>query len=270
MSNDWSDAIDMWATYLRAGNVLPTSIRLRRQHLRQLARMYADRDPWSLSTSDLVQFMAAHEWSSSARYAARSSLRSFYTWMTEEGMVRTNPAAKLPKVKRAPANPHPLGDDEFEQAMAAIRGDERKTLILLLAAHCGLRRGEIARVRGRDVQGRQGDWSLIVHGKGMRERTVPIPDDIAEAVRVRGQGFTFPGNDHGHLSPDWVGRMIADILPPGWTIHSARHRFASRVYADKNDLLSVQQLLGHATPTTTQIYVKIPDDRLRAAMLAAS
>lgn len=262
----WQDLLDEWSRWLRAGGALATTIRLRRQHVTQLARMYPDGVP--TTTGELVAFMAAYDWSPSARYAARSSLRVFYSWLVQDDYLKANPAEKLPKVTRRPANPHPLGDDELDQALA--RADERARLILMLAARCGLRRGEIARVQHRDVVGSRGAFSLVVHGKGERERTIPIADDLAEAVLARGPGWTFPGNDAGHLSPDWVGRMIGDLLPPGWTIHSARHRFASVAYAAERDLFAVQKLLGHATPTTTQIYVRVPDDRLRAAMLAAS
>lgn len=265
----WTEVAEEWVTNLRAAGILPTTIRLRRQHLSQLVRMYPDRDPWDLTTGDLVAFMAAHAWSSSARYAARSSLRSFFKWLLDAGYASADPSAKLPVVRRRPANPHPLGDDEFEQAMA--KADERERLILHLAAHAGLRRGEIARVRYRDVQRRSdGEWILVVHGKGDRERTIPIRNDIAEAIRARGPGYTFPGNDQGHLSPDWVGRMIGELLPEGWSIHSARHRFATLAYERESDLFAVQKLLGHATPTTTQNYVMVSDDRLRRAMLAAS
>lgn len=67
-----------------------------------------------------------------------------------------------------------------------------------------------------------------------------------------------------------MGARISSLMPPGWSMHSLRHRFATRAYAATRDVYSVQGLLGHASPTTTLVYVQIPDDAMRRAMMAAS
>lgn len=80
----------------------------------------------------------------------------------------------------------------------------------------------------------------------------------------------FPGDDDGHLSARWVGKLAVNVLPAPWTIHTLRHSFASRAYAVEHDLFVVQDLLGHASPATTRVYVAIQDGRHRATVLAAS
>lgn len=59
-------------------------------------------------------------------------------------------------------------------------------------------------------------------------------------------------------------------MPEGWTLHTLRHRFATRAYSIDRDLLAVQTLLGHASPVTTRRYVAVGEDRLRATVLAVA
>ena len=140
---------------------------------------------------------------------------------------------------------------------ALIRADQRTRLILRLGGEAGLRRAEIAQVHRRDVFQDLAGWSLLVHGKGGKLRTVPLGDDLAQAVLEEcGTGFAFIGEDNGHLSARWVGKLATMVLPRPWTLHKLRHRFASRAYGATSDLLAVQRLLGHASPATTQRYVQ--------------
>jgi integrase len=80
------------------------------------------------------------------------------------------------------------------------------------------------------------------------------------------EGYVFPGQDDGHLSPRYVGKLLATLLPEGWTMHTLRHRFATRAYALRSDLLLVQEMLGHASPTTTRRYVEYDRARMRAVV----
>jgi integrase/recombinase XerC len=139
-----------------------------------------------------------------------------------------------------------------------------------LAAECGLRRAEVAQVHSRDLVEDLTGWSLLVHGKGQRERMVPLPTLLGVELRAQAEGFVFPGDDAGHLSPRWVGKVVSRLLPEGFTMHSLRHRAASRWYGIDHDLLTVSELLGHASPVTTRVYVRLPDDAKRALVRAAA
>ena len=138
-----------------------------------------------------------------------------------------------------------------------------------LAARAGLRRGEIARVQRDDVTRDLVGWSLLVHGKGGRERLVPLVGDLAVMLRERPDGFIFPGDDGGHLSAPRVGELVSEVLPSGWTCHTLRHYFATNAYRATHDLLVVQRLLGHAKPETTAGYVGLGPD-LRAGVAWAA
>lgn len=155
--------------------------------------------------------------------------------------------------------------------MAAGAGDPRVRLMVRLAVGAGMRRGEVAAVHRDDVVEGASGWSIVVHGKGGRVRVVPIGTELATAVRaacLEGGGFAFPGQVEGHLSPAYVGRLVSRAMPEGVSMHALRHRFATAAYAVDRDLLVVQRLLGHASPSTTQRYVETPDDAARRTVLA--
>lgn len=126
-----------------------------------------------------------------------------------------------------------------------------------------MRRGEVARVHSSDLTPDLTGWTLRVHGKGSRERDVPLPDSLARALRGLPVGFAFPGAVDGHLSAAWVGRLVSRMLPVGVTMHQLRHLCATELHDDTRDLIAVQQLLGHASVATTQRYVRPNADRVR-------
>ena len=66
----------------------------------------------------------------------------------------------------------------------------------------------------------------------------------------------------GHLSPRYVGKLAAEVLPPTHTLHTLRHRFATNIYRASRDLYAVQRLLGHGSPSVTQRYVGLDVDEL--------
>ena len=143
-------------------------------------------------------------------------------------------------------------------------------LMIRLAAECGMRRAEVAQVHSRDLVEDLTGWSVIVHGKGSRDRTVPLPSILAHELRELPPGWAFPGDDSGHLSPRWVGKLVGRLLPEGYTMHSLRHRAATRWYGVNHDLLTVGDLLGHASPVTTRLYVRVPDEARRALVVAGA
>lgn len=111
---------------------------------------------------------------------------------------------------------------------------------------------------------------LRVLGKGGKVREVPVVH-AGLLARLRGvEGYAFGNGRGGHLSPGHVSRLLSAAMPDGWTAHTLRHRMATVAYAGTRDLLAVGAVLGHSRPETTQRYVRLPDDALRAAMRAAA
>ena len=264
----WNKAIEEWDGYARAGGAPETTRRTRRDHLGRLARRIG-LEPWAVTADDLTAYLGATDWAAETRRAHRSTLRVFYAWALEVGHVAASPTARLPKVAPAPPRPRPTPD--LVHRTALMMATPRERLMVRLAAEAGLRRGEIAVVHSRDLLEDLTGWTLIVHGKGDKDRLVPVSDSLAEGLRGLGPGWAFPGRCGGHLSPRWVGTLLSRLLGNGWTAHSLRHRFATRAYEGSgHDVFSMQELLGHASPVTTRRYVAVGRDRLRAVAESAA
>jgi integrase/recombinase XerC len=262
----WEDAIDGYLAYMIGAGSSPETIRLRRHYIGVLARHCYSTGPWSTATDDLVAVLATVGWAPETRKSARSSLRGFYRWGMDTGKTTTDPSQALPRVRVPLGAPRPTPRDVVARALAGA--DERGRLMLLLALLAGLRRAEISKCHRDEMIQSMNQWSLRVVGKGGKVRVLPLHPVLAETMLEHGDGFLFPGNDDGHLSPDRVGRIIAGLLGHGWTAHTLRHRFSTEAYAARHDLFAVQALLGHARPETTARYTAVPDESLRAAVLS--
>ena len=262
----WRAPLTRWLGSLAAAGQSRQTIDSRRQQLSVAAR-HLPPDPWTVTPNDLTEYVTARVWSRETRRTNYAALRGFFRWAVLAGHLEVSPAEHLPKVRAADPCPRPAPETVYRTAK--LYADQRSLLILRLAGEAGLRRAEICQVHTDDVGEDLIGWSLVVHGKGGKLRTVPLPDDLAAAVRDA-KGWLFPGDDAGHLSPRWVGKLAAQALPGKWTLHTLRHRFASRAYAGEYDLLAVQKLLGHSSPATTQRYVATDFDRLRRAAAGAA
>lgn len=263
---NWREPLTGYLSYLETLGYSGETIKTRRAKLRRAAEVMGV-TPAAATPRDLLRAMGAVP-SRSSKKAVRNAFVSFYEWYCNiEHMRDDNPAATLPKVPTDRPHPKPVPERALSEAME--RAAEAEKLMLLLAAECGLRRAEIAKVHSDDVTGTAGRRQLIVHGKGGKQRVVPCPDDLAAAVLDAG-GYLFPGRDGGHVTPDYVTRHIGRLLPDGYSAHKLRHRFATVAYASSHDLLAVARALGHASPETTMIYTALPDEALRPLVDAAT
>lgn len=262
----WVAEVTAWVAWLAAARRSPQTVRLRTYHLSRVAAAHPD--PYAVTFADLVQLLAGGGWGPETMRSVRASWAVFYGWAHTTGRTTVNPARLLPTVKAPRGVPHPAPDGVLSMAMACA--DDRLRLMLLLGAQAGLRRAEISRVHSRDVERDAGGMVLRVQGKGDVVRRVPVEGTLRIRLLAIPEGFAFPGADHGHLSPAYVGKLISAALGPGWTAHTLRHRFASRAYAADRDLRAVQELLGHAKPETTARYTAVPLDAARRAVAAAA
>lgn len=264
----WGHEVEAWARHLRAGGRPSTTIGLRTYHIARLGRAIGG-EPWSTSADDLIGWFGEREWARDTRRSWRSSCRAFWAWGVATGRTSSNPALALESIRPGDPRPKPTADAIYKRALLAAAPRER--LMLRLAAEAGMRRGEVAKVHRRDLFEDLDGWSIVVHGKGDKPRLVPLSGDLARDVKVATRhGWAFPGQVDGHLSPAWVGKVVSRLMPDGVAMHSLRHRFATRAYRFDRDLLTVQALLGHASPDTTKRYVETDRDALRRTVLAAA
>lgn len=265
----WAAPIASFLDELAVARAPRPTITLRSYYLRRFAADHK-RSPWEVTTRDLVEYLKERrDWSPSTVKSFRSTMREFYRWAVDAGLTIDDPAARLlTGGVRVPAGtPRPASDAAYETALE--KADERTRLMLRLAAQCGLRCREIALVDSADVEHDLVGASLRVDGKGGRVRHVPCPEDLAVEL-LKHDGPVFPGQIDGHLSAAYVSKLLSRSLP-GATGHQLRHRYATRAYRyGGRDLRAVQELLGHASVATTQIYTAVDLDDLRRAAAAAA
>ena len=224
----------------------------------------------------------------SSRTAARrlSSLRQYFRFLVSEGLRTDDPTVKLDMPLKGRPLPKFLSQKEVRQLLdvahvsSNAKGKRNKALLELLYA-TGLRVSELVSLPlaavGRDKP------IVIVIGKGGRERMVPIGEPARVAVREYMQvrsvfipsgnsvsTWLFPSRSKsGHLSRDGFTKilkelaLLAGLEPSKVSPHVLRHSFASHLLANGADLRSLQQMLGHADISTTQIYTHVLDERLR-------
>lgn len=219
--------------------------------------------PWEVAEDDLIAWMATKDWAPETRRSYRASLRTFYSWAHAKGHILVDPSYNIPAITPPPAKPRPAPDDVVDSGLRAV--DLRVRIAVLIFAMTGMRRHEVAKMHTNDLIERPDGAYVKVIGKGGRLRLIPVDSPFAAAIRALPQGYIFPGQIDGHLSANHLGKIVSAALPGDWTAHTLRHRYASLAYAVERDIRAVQELLGHAKVTTTQIYTFVPEESLRRA-----
>jgi integrase/recombinase XerC len=242
-----------------------------------------------LTVGDFRAWLAARarrdlEKSSTAR--ALSVVRSLFRFLERRGLV-ANAAIRLVRTPKLPqAVPRPLAVSETEQALDAVTAAPgpawlrlRDRALFLVLYGCGLRLGEALGLRRGDapVIGPDGRVAaLVITGKGRKQRVVPVLPMVAEAIAAylalcpfaRGpEAPLFLGARGGRLNPAVAERDMRRIriglgLPDTATPHALRHSFATHLLAGGTDLRAIQELLGHASLSTTQRYTEVDAERL--------
>ena len=261
----WRESINGWTDTLRAAGLSAQTIKSRRYKMVHLATLLMPSGPEDVTTEQIVQAFARQQWKPETRKAYRNTISSCFRWLHKSGRRSDDPSLDVPRVKKPHAHPRPCPDRYIAAAMEKATSSEK--LMIRLGAECGLRRGEIARVHSDDVVADSAGRSLIVRGKGDKQRIVPLPDDLAGII-MDARGYLFPGRFGGHVEESYVGDHISHLLPRGYAAHTLRHRFATTAYAATHDLFVVAELLGHESVETTEHYVAMPDGRLREAAAA--
>jgi len=206
-----------------------------------------------------------------------SVVRGFFRWLARTGRAENAAIEVLRGPRRPRAVPRALNAEEAADALdsvAELARDEwvgaRDTAILALLYGCGLRVGEALGLRRRDAPA-AGQTALTVTGKGRKQRSVPLLPVVVEAVAdylrlcpraLPAEGPLFVGARGGPLGARRVQERMAELrvllgLPEGATPHALRHSFATHLLAGGGDLRAIQELLGHASLSTTQRYTEV-------------
>lgn len=277
----WEPLLGEYLNHLAAAGQAPTTLLRRKEQLKHLAQQLDPISPHDLTTAQLCGWFAAQrvrrQWRRETHRSYRAAFAGFFHWAYASRHLSVDLSLDLPAVK--PDQPQPRPTPTRVWKAAKLAADPRVMLMMRLAAEAGLRRSEVAQVHTRDLRDDFGGAQLLVHGKGSRERLVPITDELAIAISAGAAGHTpgapsegwlFPGRRGQHLSPKRVGELCSKSMSDVWTLHSLRHFFASNAYRGTRNLRAVQQLLGHQSVATTERYTATDDSEIRAAMMAAA
>lgn len=265
LPDDWADAVNGFIEYKRAAGCSEETLKTRRYQLRRFA-VSCGVGPESADMGHVTAALAACR-SQSTRKNLRNCLVTFFRWCRMAGVRYDDPTGALPNMRQPQPHPKPCPDGFIDDAFQHANDGER--LMLSLAAEYGLRRGEIAKVHSDDVITSGAGHSLIVRGKGDKQRIIPIRADTAERLQAA-HGYVFPGRWGGHVEESYVSRHVSALLPDGYSAHKLRHRFATVAYAASHDMLGVSRALGHSTTEVTEHYVALPDDSLCGLVNAAA
>lgn len=215
-----------------------------------------------------------------------SAMRQLHRFLLDEDIRSDDPTSAVESPRRARPLPKVVSEDQTQSlidAAAALEGPEAVRLLCIveLLYASGLRVSELVTLPLAAASGER--RTILVKGKGGRERLVPLGAPAREAIAAylkvrarflprseRAQRYLFPSRGiEGHLTRRRVAQLLKDLAvkagvdPKRLSPHVLRHAFASHLVAHGADLRSVQQLLGHADIATTQIYTHVQEERLK-------
>ena len=262
----WVQPIEEWSVVLVATSRSEQTIKTRVLHIRSLARGM-DVLPHLVSREILTRWAGSKKWSTDTRNSHYASYRSFFRFVHADH-PESDPTGLLAGAPRHPGLPRPAPDSVVVNAVASASA--RDALLVRAMAETGARVGEVVRIHRDDISLTQWGYSLLIHGKGGRQRVVPLPDHkLAKdllASCAEGDGWAFPSPKGGHITSSWAGKVVSRALGEGWSSHPLRHRYGTKANRASGDIRAVQDLLGHARLTTTQVYTEVSSEsRMRAA-----
>ena len=300
LSADLERAVAAWLAHLRherghAEKTLEAYARDVRQFLGYLATQlgYAPclADLARLDLKSFRGFLASRRRTGAvSRSLARtlSALRQLFRWLEAQNLVENRKILQLAMPKVPHSVPKPLTVGKAADVVDAGAGAEldwvlaRDAAVLLLLYGCGLRIAEALSIRAKDAPTPDRDV-LRITGKGGKERLVPVLPVVRDAVARYVQLCPYPlepdepmfrGAKGGPLSPRLIQLAMERLresldLPATATPHALRHSFATHLLSAGGDLRQIQELLGHASLSTTQAYTEVDRDRLLAVYDAA-
>jgi integrase/recombinase XerC len=213
-----------------------------------------------------------------------SSLRAFFKYLTREGLVKENPARLVSTPRREKLLPKVLTVDDALRLMEAPRREKiedqgqalRDSAVLETLYSTGVRASELVGMNRGDID--RNDRLIRVRGKGRKERVVPVGRKALEAIgeylnarRVAADAdAVFIGPSGKRLTARTVQRILEKYrkktgLAQAASPHTLRHSFATHLLESGADLRAIQELLGHASLSTTQRYTHLNLDSLMAA-----
>lgn len=256
--------IDAFTKHQQARNLSKATIDRRRTSLSSLGR-FADPVGLLEVTPELLEDWVRSYRNAETAHAYLADARALFKWARRRALIERDPTEELDPIRRQKPLPRPISEDDLVLSLTAA--DDRLRLVLLLGDLAGLRRAEIARLRGEDCTAQ----ALIVrNGKGSKSRVLPMHPVLWTLIRAWGvgHGYLFSGRRSEHVSPETVGRWVREHhqrLGISARLHSTRHHYGTTLARLANgNILAVAKLMGHERTSTTEGYVAFDTSGLAA------
>lgn len=279
-----SAAIEDFLRYLRyERNRSPLTVDAYRRDLLQFEEAAGSVAPEEAVKTDVRKWLSDRARKKDSPRTLRrktQSLRSFYRWMVLTGRRADNPALELQLAKTDRPLPSFVRDEEMERVLQTPVSedpvlDRRNHLIILLLYTSGLRQAELLGICDRDIDITR--MEIRIHGKGGKERVVPLAEEVAAAIdewrkirSVKSQGGRvplFPGRGGKPLSRSRLYKIVGEALAGTASLrhspHTLRHTFATSMLNGGADIATVKEFLGHSSLSSTQIYTHLDFSQLR-------
>jgi integrase/recombinase XerC len=274
-------SIEQFLATLRAKNASVHTLKAYSGDLRNFSTYVGPRAWSSVDHLTIRGFLSSlYEKGLDKTSVARSlaAVRSFYRWLAQEGRVQQNPAALVATPKLAKKLPRVPTIEEMNSVLDGNMPEvaslpQRDALILELLYGCGIRNSELVGINLDDIH--MSAESVLIRGKGKKERFVPFGEAVKAALAVywpiRRQILVNHRKDShgllinqrgGRLTTRSVGRIIKKIavakgLSPDVHPHTLRHAFGTHMLEEGADLRAIQEMLGHQRLSTTQRYTQL-------------
>lgn len=209
-----------------------------------------------------------------------SSVRSFFSYLEKNKFIENNATAMLKRPRTNKSLPKALNVKDALEAIKVPKTlakkpwiGQRDTALFMLLYGCGLRLSEALAITKGQLEVKQ---SMVINGKGGKQRLVPILPAVHEAVtkyvsacpyKLTDKCLLFVGQQGKALNPGVIQRRMRQIralmnLPNSATPHAFRHSFATHLLSGGGDLRTIQELLGHSSLSTTQLYTEVDTAKL--------
>jgi integrase/recombinase XerD len=293
MSLTWKQSFRNFETYLRLEKSLSdNSIEAYTSDILKLEKYFIDNgkdiSPSGVLYADLKDFLAWYgENNTNTRTQSRvlSGIRAFFRFLLIEGEIEENPASLIESPKIGLKLPEVLSIKEIDMIVDAIdlskpEGHRNKAIIETLYG-CGLRVSELVNLRLTDIH--IAEEFVIVTGKGNKQRLVPISGKALKEIGIykqdrnrlpviRDQNVLFLNRRGSHLTRAMIFTIIKDLaakagIRKNISPHTFRHSFATHMIEAGADLRAVQEMLGHESILTTEIYTHIDRSFLRDTLI---
>jgi integrase/recombinase XerD len=263
--------LHQFTEYLMSKRYSKNTVKVYQEALQVFLRFFQDKQVEQITNADIVNFNNTYilkkKLSSSYQNQVINAIRLFYRKIEHrqldiDGLERPRREKKLPEI---------FSLDEIQRLFEATENVKHRTILMLIYS-AGLRRGEVLNLQPRDIDSQR----MVIHihgGKGKKDRIVPLSTVILEQLRTyyityRPKVYLFEGQAGGQYSERSIQLVFVQAkakagIKKNSSLHTLRHSYATHLLESGVNLRYIQELLGHSSPKTTQIYTHVTSEGIR-------